>query len=104
MQLGVHSVELEDCNWAIRLSNWLAKIACGLVKENTKDKSCNKAKTILASIVANGPARKRDILRQHRSLTAGDLQAAADQLGLKTVTMGGGHKSGRTSIWYQLND
>lgn len=98
------AVELEDCNWAIRLSNWLAKIACGLVKENTMDKSCSKAKAILASIVANGPARKRDILRQHRSLTAGDLQAAADQLGLRTVTTGGGPNNGRTSIWYELNN
>lgn len=96
------AVEIEDCNWAIRLSNWLAKIACGLVKENTKDKSGNKAKTILASVLANGPARKRDILRQYRSLTAGDLQSAADQLGVRTVKLGGGDRNGRPVIWYEV--
>jgi hypothetical protein len=79
-------VEKEDTDWAIGLSNWLARIACGLVRENVYDKSGIKAKAILIKALESGEVHKRTILRAYRSLTAGDLQAAADELGLITVT------------------
>jgi hypothetical protein len=79
-------VEMIDVQWAVCLSNWLARISCGLIRENVYDKSANKAKLILAkALESNSEVVKRDILRTYRSLTAGDLQAAADELGLETV-------------------
>lgn len=77
-------LEIQDVNWGIKLSNWLARIACGLVRENTIDKSLSKAKTILAQAIekSSGPVNSRDILRTFRGISAGDLAAAAIELGL----------------------
>jgi hypothetical protein len=91
-------VEIQDVNWGIKLANWLAKIACGLVKENTIDKSLGKAKSILTKAVESGPANRRDILRAFRSVTAGDLDAAAIELGLTTRKELTG---GRPKVFYE---
>ena len=92
-------VETEDVDWAVRLSNWLANTACSLIRENVMDKSGAKAKAILAGLMAANPdgIKKRDVLRQYRSLTAGDLGSAAAALGLKEDLRGNG---ARKQIWY----
>lgn len=92
-------VELADVEWAVLLSNWLARIACGLIRENVYDKSCDKAKKILLkALESHSEVIKRDILRAYRSLTAGDLQAAADELGLETFEIQTG---GRPKVAYR---
>lgn len=78
---GFVYVEIQDVNWAIKLSNWLAKISCGLVRETTIDKNKLKAKQVLEKAVEAGPVKSRDILRMFRGLTSGDLMAAANELG-----------------------
>jgi len=95
-------VEIIDVQWAICLSNWLARISCGLIRENVYDKSGNKAKQILAkALESNAEIVKRDVLRTFRSLTAGDLQAAADDLGLETFQI---TTKGRTKTAYRRRD
>lgn len=92
-------IEKEDVEWAIGLSNWLARIACGLIRENVYDKSGNKAKAILLkALESQQEVIKRDLLRAFRSLTAGDLQAAADELGLETFTL---ETKGRPKVAYK---
>jgi len=92
-------IEMEDVEWSVRLSNWLAHTACSLIKENVMDKSGAKAQAILASLMAACPdgVQKRAVLRQYRSLTAGDLGSAAAALGLKEELRGNGI---RKQIWY----
>lgn len=92
-------VELADVQWAIVLSNWLARIACGLIRENVYDKSGDKAKKILLkALESQQEIIKRDLLRAFRSLTAGDVQAAADELGLETFNLETG---GRPKVAYR---
>lgn len=74
-------LELQDVNWGIKLSNWLARIACDLIQDNTVDRGLDKAKMVLTEATKYGPARSRDLLRACRSITAGDLAAAAVALG-----------------------
>ena len=87
-----------DMQWAVCLSNWLARIACSLVRENIVDKSGVKARIILSQAIEDNPegVQKRLLLRSCRSLTAGDLQAAADFLGLVTEKR---HNGSNPSIW-----
>ncbi len=93
------SIEIQDVNWGIKLANWLAKIACDLVRENTVDKSKAKAKAILTEAVQKGPVNSRELLRAFRGLSAGDLSAAATELGL-TVRQDRTPK-GRTRVFYE---
>jgi len=76
------NIEMHDVNWAIKLSNWLARIACGLVRENTVDRGLEKAKAILKQATADGPINSSVLLRTYRGLSAGDFRAAAEELGL----------------------
>jgi hypothetical protein len=92
-------IEIQDVNWGIKLANWLAKIACDLVRENTIDKGKAKAKAILAEAVKNGPVNSRELLRAFRGLSAGDLSAAATELGL-TIRQDRTPK-GRTRVFYE---
>jgi hypothetical protein len=78
------AVELQDINWGIKLSNWLARIACELVEQNVVDKSVLLAKRVLEQLSAIDPrVSSREALRRCRTLTAGDLDAAAETLGYK---------------------
>jgi hypothetical protein len=92
-------IEIQDVNWGIKLANWLAKIACDLVRENTIDKGKAKAKAILLEAVKNGPVNSRELLRAFRGLSAGDLSAAATELGL-TIRQDRTPK-GRTRVFYE---
>lgn len=76
------AVELQDINWGIKLSNWLARIACELVEQNVIDKSVQLAKKVLEQLSsAGGRVSSREALKKCRILTAGDLDAAAQTLG-----------------------
>jgi hypothetical protein len=91
-------VEMRDENWGIKLSNWLARTSCDLVRENTVDTGLAKAKAILVAATANGPVNASDLLRAHRGITAGDFKAAADVLGYVTVGKKG---KGRPKVFYE---
>lgn len=92
-------VESEDIEWAISLSNWLAKIACGLIRENVYDKSGEKAKAILLKATEDGKeVSKRELLRTFRSVSAGDVQSAADSLGFETIQS---KTKGRPKVTYR---
>jgi hypothetical protein len=95
-------IELIDVQWAVCLSNWLARISCGLIRENVFDKSGSKAKSLLMKALTESPegVNCRALLRACRSITAGDLQAAADEMGLLTENRSSG---GRPSKWYMTN-
>jgi hypothetical protein len=98
-------VEEQDVEWAIKLSNWLANIACDLISQNFFDKTEASAKTTLLEYLraAGGSATKRDIERSNRSLTGGDIADAAKQLeraGLVSIVQV--KTKGRPKITYQL--
>ena len=63
------------------------------------DKQLTLAKRVLESLAAHGPVSARAALRQCRSLTAGDLDAAALKLGY-TVEMRGKGERGRPKKMY----
>jgi lipopolysaccharide biosynthesis regulator YciM len=75
-------VEIQDVNWGIKLANWLARIACELIEQNTIDSGKLKAKAILAKAVEQGPVNVRDLIRAARDLSSGDFASAAQELGL----------------------
>jgi putative DNA primase/helicase len=86
----VVAIEMQDIQWGVKLSNWLSRIACDLVEQNMVDKSLTLAAKVLSDLAARGPVNSRDALRLCRSLTAGDLEAAAVKLGFRVefVTTG----------------
>lgn len=92
------AIELQDINWGIKLANWLARIACGLIRENTIDKNLERAKTILTRATEAGRVSKRDLLRTFRNITSGDFEAAATELGLTIVR---DKTSGRPKVYYE---
>lgn len=75
-------IEIQDVNWGIKLANWLARIACDLIEQNTIDTGKAKAKQILAKAVEQGPVSVSSLIRAARDLSAGDFAAAAQELGL----------------------
>jgi len=81
--VGKESIEIQDVNWGIRLSNWLSRIACDLVEQNMIDKSLMLAKKVLEGLDGKGPIPAREALRMCRSLTSGDLDSAATKLGFE---------------------
>jgi hypothetical protein len=93
-------VEIQDVNWGIKLANWLAKIACELIEQNTVDTGKAQAKQILLKAVEHGPVNSSDLLRAARGLTAGDFASAAKELGLVTRLEKSG---GRPRKYYELS-
>lgn len=75
-------VEIQDVNWGIKLANWLARIACELIEQNTIDTGKAKAKAILSKAVEHGPVSSKDLIRAARDLSSGDFASAAAELGL----------------------
>jgi len=75
-------IEIQDVNWGIKLANWLARIACQLIEQNTIDLGKSKAKAVLLKAVEKGPVNARDLVRAARDLSSGDFAAAAQELGL----------------------
>lgn len=73
-------VESIDVEWGIKVANWLAKIACDLVRENVVDSKHNQVMALIIRGLQDGDRDRTWFLRQNRKLTAGDISAAAKQL------------------------
>jgi len=74
-------IEMIDIEWGIKVSNWLARIACQLIEQNFRDKSTDELCLIIQQAVAiAGEVTSRDIVRQFRKFTTGDVVAAAKRL------------------------
>lgn len=91
-------VESEDIEWAIKLSNFLARIACSLVQENVVDTGLMKAKSILAKAIESGPVSASELLRAYRGVSAGEFEAAATALG---VSVRREKTKGRPKVFYE---
>jgi hypothetical protein len=71
-------LELEDVDWGIRLANWLARTACGLVKENVQDHGVGKVtQKVLKIISDSGEISRQQLLASLKSVSAGEVSAAA---------------------------
>lgn len=76
-------IELEDVNWAIRLSNYLTRSACSLIEANTTNTSKSKAALIILDFCSKLPEGQWLNIRQiqrARRIVKGDLIAAAERL------------------------
>jgi hypothetical protein len=79
-------IELEDVNWAIRLSNYLARISCSLANESVEDTQAIEAqKLILNKMQGRSKINVRSIYRGTRKFTAGDIKNAAKVLDSKKI-------------------
>ena len=74
-------IEKQDIDWAIRLANWLARVACGLIRENVVDSQAARARHVLHSAVLKLRSVSRsDLLREYRSISGSEFTAAAEAL------------------------
>ncbi len=79
-------IELEDVEWAIRLSNYLARISCSLANESVEDTQAIEAqKLILNKMQGRSKINVRSIYRGTRKFTAGDIKNAAKVLDSKKI-------------------
>lgn len=96
-------VEIGDVSWGIQLANWLARIACGLIRENLVDRQHERAKHVLLTAAQAGVTH-RDLCRSFRSISASEFRAAAKDLessGAITVTTETPERGGPQSIVYK---
>lgn len=78
--LFVH-VELQDMDWGIKLANWLARVACALIRENVHDAQAARARHVLETTVLKvGSVARRDLMREYRSISGSEFTAAAESL------------------------
>lgn len=74
-------IELEDVEWGIRLSNYLARISCSLAEESVDDTHSHEAKAfILSKLPVGGEINQRMIHKNTRRFTSGDIKSAAEAL------------------------
>lgn len=74
-------VELQDVDWAIRLSNRLARIACQLIGENIVDEHATRARGFLLEAVRSCPdGLEHSFYRKQRKYNSGEIRAAATEL------------------------
>jgi hypothetical protein len=74
-------IEKQDIDWGIRLANWLARVACGLIKENVVDNQAARARHVLETAVMKlGTVTRSDLLREYRSISGSEFTAAAESL------------------------
>ena len=74
-------IEKQDMDWGIRLANWLARVACGLIRENVVDSQAARARHVLESVVLKiGSVARRDLMRDYRSISGSEFTAAAEGL------------------------
>jgi hypothetical protein len=103
--LEVKPIEIEtiDVEWGIKVANWLAKIACDLVRENVIDSQHASVMSLIMRSLQTGEKDKSWFLRQHRKLTAGDISAAAKQLaGEEIIAIREESTKGRPKTFYSL--
>lgn len=74
-------IEKQDIDWAIKLANWLARVACGLIRENVVDSQAARARHVLESVVMKlGSVSRRDLMREYRSISGSEFTSAAESL------------------------
>ena len=74
-------IEKQDIDWAIRLANWLARVACGLIRENVVDSQAARSRHVLESVVLKaGSVSRRDLMREYRSISGSEFTSAAEGL------------------------
>jgi len=74
-------VEIQDVDWGIMVANWLARVACALIRENVIDTQANRARAILELAVGKlGSISRRDLMREYRSVSGSEFTAAAESL------------------------
>lgn len=74
-------VERQDVDWGIKVANWLARVACALIRENVVDTQANRARAILELAVGKlGTISRRDLMREYRSVSGSEFTAAAESL------------------------
>lgn len=74
-------IEKQDIEWSIRLSNWLARVSCGLIGERVVDTQALHAKNVILMAVEKlGSVGKSELLRSHRSVSGSEFTAAAEEL------------------------
>ncbi len=74
-------IEKPDIDWGIRLANWLARVACGLIKENVVDNQAARARHVLETVVMKlGSVSRRDLMREYRSISGSEFTSAAESL------------------------
>jgi hypothetical protein len=74
-------IEKQDVDWGIRVANWLARVACGLIKENVHDTQAARARHVLLTAVQQcGSVPRRELMREYRSISGSEFTAAAESL------------------------
>jgi len=74
-------IELVDIEWGIKLSNWLARIACQLIAEQFRDRTTDQICDIIEQAIGiGGEVSTREITRAYRRFSSGDVMAAARRL------------------------
>jgi hypothetical protein len=96
-------IEKQDIDWAIKLANWLARVACGLIRENVVDSQAARARHVLESVVLKlGRVSRSDLLREYRSISGSEFTAAAEGLEAEgRIRTSQELTSGRAKIIYQ---
>lgn len=74
------TIEDQDIEWGIKLSNWLTRAACDLIAESVHDSRGGMVARLIMELVERGPVTRRQIARKHRRLSAAEIAAAAESL------------------------
>jgi hypothetical protein len=96
-------VELQDVDWGIQVANWLARVACALIRENVVDTQANRARAVLEIAVSKlGSVSRRDLMRDYRSISGSEFTAAAESLQAEgRIEIGNEETSGRPRVIYR---
>ena len=98
-------IEAEDVEWAIGLSNFLARTSCNLLLDDVIDEQQHQAqKKILSAVAALGEISQREINRRHQKITSAQFMAAAKSLeasGLIEIETQKPNNGGREKIVYK---
>lgn len=73
-------IENSDIDWAIRLSNWLARGSCGLLLDDVIDTQGMKARQKILDALRHGPVTLRELCRRHKRITSAEFSSAAEML------------------------
>lgn len=96
-------VELQDVDWGIKVANWLARVACALVRENVVDTQANRARHVLeTTVIKLGSVARRDLMREYRSISGSEFTAAAESLKAEgRIEIANEETSGRPKVIYR---
>lgn len=96
-------VEMQDVNWGIMVANWLARVACALIRENVVDTQANRARHVLETAVLKlGSVSRSDLLREYRSISGSEFTAAAESLKLEgRIEIASEETTGRPRLIYK---